>query len=122
MVVECGQHFRRASSEMAVAVTRGFLAHFGLMDHAADAPVPGAPRRFELLRTYVIKTPEFRFTRPCVGFEVFAEGELIATDGPDEIRAPCDDCTILMPARTAIVGREGVYLSRPLAQRSSERH
>jgi hypothetical protein len=52
--------------------------------------------------------------RPCIGFEVFAKGELIATDGADEIRAPCDDCTILMPARAAIVGREAVYLSRPL--------
>ncbi|MGH8335321.1 MAG: succinylglutamate desuccinylase, partial [Gammaproteobacteria bacterium] len=64
--------------------------------------------------TYVVKTPEFRFSRPCVGFEVFAKGDLIASDGPDEIRATCDDCTILMPARVAIVGREGVYLSRPM--------
>ena len=41
--------------------------------------------------------------------------ELIATDGPLEIRAPCDRCTIFMPARVAIVGREGVYLTKPLA-------
>jgi hypothetical protein len=75
---------------------------------------PAVARRFELLQTYVIKTPEFKFVRPCVGFEVFAKGALIATDGVDEIRAPCDDCTILMPARATVVGREGVYLSRPL--------
>ena len=43
------------------------------------------------------------------------DGELIATDGDLEIRAPCDDCTIFMPARKAIVGREGVYLTRPMA-------
>jgi predicted deacylase len=117
MVVECGQHFRKATSDVAIAVTRGFLAHFGLMERDADAAPAGSPRRFELLRTYVIKTPEFKFSRPCVGFEVFAKDELIATDGPDEILAPCNDCTILMPARTAIVGREGVYLSRPLQNR-----
>ena len=29
-------------------------------------------------------------------------------------RALCDDCTICMPARKAIVGREGVYLTRPM--------
>lgn len=116
MVVECGQHFRHASSDMAITVTHAFLAHFGLIEPEADAAPVGPARRFELLQTYVIKTPEFRFSRPCVGFEVFAKGELIATDGPDEIRAPCDDCTILMPARVAIVGREGVYLSRPLAE------
>ena len=45
---------------------------------------------------------------------VWAEGELIATDGSDEIRAPCEDCTVLMPARAAVVGREGVYLTRPV--------
>ena len=72
-------------------------------------------RRFGLLQTWVVRTHEFRFTRPLVGFETFAHGELIATDGLDEIRAPCDDCTVLMPARRAIVGREGVYLAQPLA-------
>lgn len=113
MVVECGQHFRQATSDLATGVARAFLAHFGLIAAEPVAPPP-VPRRFQLLQTCVIKTPEFKFTRPCVGFEVFAKGELIATDGPDEIRAPCDDCTILMPARAAIVGREAVYLSKPL--------
>jgi len=61
----------------------------------------------------VIQTPEYRFTRPVVGFETFAKGELIATDGTTEIRAP-EDCTILMPARQAIVGREGVYIARAI--------
>jgi len=114
MVVECGQHFRQATSDLAIRVVRRFLAHFGLLASDPTSVAPPLQRRFQLLQTCVIKTPEFKFTRPCVGFEVFAKGELIATDGPDEIRAPCDDCTILMPARAAIVGREAVYLSRPL--------
>ena len=62
----------------------------------------------------MITARDFRFVRPLIGFETFAKGELIATDGADEIRAPCDDCTILMPARRPIVGREAVYLARPL--------
>ena len=70
--------------------------------------------RYELLRTHMIQHESFAFTRPAIGFETFAEGELIATDGPLEIRALCDDCTIFMPARQAIVGREGVYLTKPL--------
>ena len=36
-------------------------------------------------------------------------------DGAPEIRAPCADCTVLMPTREPIVGREGVVLARPLA-------
>ena len=114
VVVECGQHFLQTSAEVAVDVTQRFLAHFGLMAHESASTPPHIARRFELIQTVVIKTSEFKFTRPCLGFEVFAKGELIATDGPDEIRAPCDDCTVLMPARASIVGREGVYLSRPL--------
>ena len=57
---------------------------------------------------------DFRFVRPLKGFETFAQGELIATEGGREITAPCDDCTVFMPARVPIVGREGVYLTRPL--------
>ena len=66
------------------------------------------------VRTHVVASPQFRFTRPLIGFERFDEGDLIAIDGDEEIRAPCADCTVLMPTRQPIVGREGVYLSRPL--------
>lgn len=131
LVAECGQHFRRASGETAKRVTLRFLAHFGLVDalvggaggeapaaDAAGAAAPAAappPRRYELLQTRMVRTTAFAFTRPLLGFETFAKGELIATDGDDEIRAPCDDCTVMMPTRRAIVGREGVYLTRPMA-------
>jgi predicted deacylase len=114
LVVECGQHFLQSAADLATAVSLDFLAHFGLIDADPARPAPAPQRRFELLQTRMIQTESFRFVRPLVGFETFAEGELIATDGPDEIRAPCDDCTVLMPARRAIVGREGVYLAKPL--------
>lgn len=115
LVVECGGHFLRTSSELAVATAHAFLAHFGLIEQVAEPQPPAAPQRFELMRTYVVKTPQFRFAKPVVGFEVFAKDELIATDGTEELRAPCDGCTILMPARAPVVGREGVYLTRPMA-------
>ncbi|RZL94570.1 MAG: succinylglutamate desuccinylase [Variovorax sp.] len=114
LVVECGQHFLQATADMATAVTMDFLAHFGLIDRDPATPAPGPQRSFELIETHMIKTESFRFVRPLVGFETFAKGELIAMDGADEIRAPCNDCTVLMPARVAIVGREAVYLTRPL--------
>ena len=114
LVAECGQHFQQASADLAVAVTLDFLAHFGLIEQPAPAPERQPQRRFELLETRLVKTESFRFTRPLVGYEEFSKGELIATDGTDEIRAPCDHCTIFMPTREPIVGREGVYLTRPL--------
>lgn len=113
LVAECGQHFKRSSADLAVQVTLDFLGHFGLIERAPLASA--APRRFELLRTHVVAHADFRFTRPVVGFETFAEGELIAMDGDEPIHAPCDDCTLFMPTREAVVGREGVYLTRPLA-------
>jgi len=113
LVAECGGHFRQATSALAIEVALDFIAHFGLIERAPATPTP--QRRYELLQTWVVKTPAFRFAQPLVGFETFDEGELIAVDGDDEIRAPCADCTILMPTRRAVVGREGVYLSRPLA-------
>ena len=114
LVVECGQHFLRASADLAVDVTLAFLAHYGLIERDPAVPAPGPQRRFELLQTPVIKTEAMRFVRPLVGLETFDKGELIATDGDEEIRSPCDGCTVFMPARAPIVGREAVYLTRPL--------
>ncbi|RMA61327.1 putative deacylase [Acidovorax sp. 100] len=114
LVVECGQHFRQSAADMATAVALDFLAHFGLIAPVADRPTPAEQRRYELLETCMVRTSDFRFTKPVQGFEVFAKGDLIATDGPHEIRALCDDCTILMPTREPIVGREAVYLTRPI--------
>jgi hypothetical protein len=116
LVAECGQHFRQATGELAVEVTLDFLAHFGLVKREPPAPGPAPARRFELLQTWVVQDPDFRFTRPLVGFETFDEGELIATDGGRELRAPCPRCTVLMPTRTPIVGREGVYLARAIVE------
>ncbi|MFD1711183.1 succinylglutamate desuccinylase [Ottowia sp. GY511] len=118
MVVECGQHFLQAAADVATATALDFLAHFGLIDALpVSAEARATPqRRLALLQTCMVHTPEFRFVRPLQGFEIFAEGELIATDGDaGEIRAPCDNCTVMMPARVPIVGREAVYLTRPIA-------
>ena len=114
LVVECGQHFLQSAADVATTAALDFLAHFGLVDAPADRPAPGPQCRYELLATLMVRTPQFRFVRPLVGFEVFAKDELIATDGEDEVRAPCDDCTVFMPTREPIVGREAVYLTRPL--------
>lgn len=114
LVVECGQHFLAASGELAKEVALRFLAHFGVVDAQDGWRPPGPQRRYELITTPVIKTEAMRFARPLVGMETFAKGELVAVDGDEEIRSPCDDCTVFMPARLAIPGRELVYLTRPL--------
>jgi Succinylglutamate desuccinylase / Aspartoacylase family len=99
LVVECGQRF---------------LAHLGLIDAPANS-APAAPAQpFRLLEVHMVKSEDFTFTRPLLGFEVFNKGELIAINAGEEIRSPCDNCTIFMPTRMPIVGREAVYLTEPM--------
>src|SRR5690606_29148474 len=106
LVVECGHHFSRAAAELATDVTLRFLTHLGMI--AADPAMakPPVPQRYRLLETHVVKSEDFHFTRPVVGFETFDKDELIAMNGTEEIRSPCDQCTIFMPTRVPIVGRE----------------
>ncbi|AZS78932.1 MULTISPECIES: succinylglutamate desuccinylase/aspartoacylase domain-containing protein [Achromobacter] len=111
LVVECGQHFARSAAELATDVTLRFLAHTGLIDAPQDAAPPPVPQRYRLLEVHMVKSEDFRFTRPVIGFETFDKGELIAINGAEEIRSPCDACTIFMPTRMPIVGREAVYLT-----------
>jgi hypothetical protein len=55
------------------------------------------------LQTWVIKTADFRLPKPLPGIGTFAEGELIALDGDEEV-----------PTRKPVPEREGLYLARPL--------
>jgi len=74
MVVECGAHFSRATSELAVEVMLDFLALFGLIAPRGLAPEARPQQRFELLQTKIAKTADFRFVRPLIGFAAFARG------------------------------------------------
>lgn len=114
LVVECGQHFAQSAALLATDVTLRFLAHLGLIDAPANS-APAAPAQpFRLLEVHMVKSEDFTFTRPLLGFEVFNKGELIAINAGEEIRSPCDNCTIFMPTRMPIVGREAVYLTEPM--------
>ena len=114
LVVECGQHFAQSAALLATDVTLRFLAHLGLIDAPANS-APAAPAQpFRLLEVHMVKSEDFTFPRPLLGFEVFNKGELIAINAGEEIRSPCDNCTIFMPTRMPIVGREAVYLTEPM--------
>ena len=73
----------------------------------------GPTRDFNVMADRALVRAEV-FARPLVGFETFAKDELIATDGDRRIVSPCDGCTIFMPTREPIVGREAVYLTRAI--------
>ena len=62
----------------------------------------------------VARSLDFRFVREFRGLEVIARaGELIATDGAHEFRAPYDDTVLVMPGTTNLkVGMTTVRLGR----------
>lgn len=115
IVVECGQHFARASGELAKSVVIRFLDFFGMVPQALARrfqPDDGEPLRLEVTDVLIAKTDRFRFARPWIGFEVIGKGDLIAMDGDEEVRAPYGNCTIVMPTRRIVQGRDVVSLAR----------
>lgn len=119
LLVECGQHFARRSGHIAIQTVLRFLRHYDVIDRdfaAAhlDPPHPGTPTVYDVTRVVMVKTDYARFVQPMSGFEEFAAGELIAIDGEEEIRAPYDRCTVVMPKAQLVKGREMFTLARRL--------
>jgi predicted deacylase len=117
LVVECGQHFAHSSGEIAIQTTLRFLDHFGLLDRdvAAAHIRPAAdetPSVYVIACVKVCKNDRARFVRPLQGFEEFAAGEMIGTDGEEDIRAPFERCAVIMPKAQLVPGREMVVLAQ----------
>lgn len=117
VLVECGQHFAAQSGEEAIGTMMRFLDFFDLLPDGMAAAYPaasGQPQRIAIAEVVVAQTDEFRFSQPWIGFEKLAAGSLIAVDGAREIRAPFDDCVLIMPSRRILRGRDVVSFGRPV--------
>jgi predicted deacylase len=117
IVVECGQHFARSSGDIAIQTMLRFLDLCGILDRDVAAthikPVPDQPAAiYEISDVRVCKNGGAGFVRSLEGFEEFAAGDLIGSDGEEEIRAPYDRCAVQMPKAQLVPGREMVTLAR----------
>lgn len=119
LLVECGQHWERAAEHVAWQTTWRFLRHAGILDpdlaSREIAPAAPAPQRLvRVTQAVVARTPEFRFAREFSGMEVVArEGDVIAFDGPQTVRAPYDNCVLVMPVPNNVkTGLTAVRLGR----------
>ena len=83
-----------------------------LREIAADAPPP--QRLVRVTEAVVARTPEFRFAREFCGMEVLPrEGDVIAYDDGETIRAPYDNCVLVMPVPNNVkTGLTAVRLGR----------
>ena len=92
------------------------LRHFGMIAASPLLPVPPpgkGPRIAEVLETVVARTDRFAFAQPWPSGTVLARrNTLVASDGPAEIRTPCEDCLLVMPSLHPVRGQTAVRLAR----------
>jgi predicted deacylase len=119
LLIECGQHWERAAADVAWQTTWRFLRSLGAVDAATaarmiDPAPPPAQRLVRVTDAVVAKSPDFRFAKAFTGLEVVARaGDAIAYDGEEVVRAPYDNCVLVMPVPNNVkVGLTAVRLGR----------
>jgi hypothetical protein len=121
LLVECGQHWERASTDVARETALRFLLATGAVAREWIAPhlpaaKPAVQRTVEVTHAVTIGSDAFRFAAPFKGLEVIAKkGDPIADDGGTPIVAPYDDCVLIMPSRRLGRGQTAVRLGRFIA-------
>ena len=117
LLVECGQHWEHNSERVAWQTLWRFLRTLDVSD-AADAQreiEPAGPQRLIRVTDAVIaNSPAFRFARSFTGLEIVPNrGDVIAWDGDQPVRAPYDNCVLVMPVPNNIkTGLTAVRLGR----------
>jgi predicted deacylase len=120
ILIECGQHWARSSVNVATDTTARFLVECGALaetDLPAQAqPIEPASRQYlvRVTEPVVARSMEFRFAGDFRGLEVVPrEGDPIAFDGDQIIRAPYHQTVLVMPSMKHLkVGTTMVRLGR----------
>jgi predicted deacylase len=118
LLVECGQHWERSAERVAWQTTWRFLRHLDVVDRAVAEreiePAGAAQKLIRVTDAVIANTPAFRFARSFSGLEVIAhQGDVIAWDGDQAVRAPYDNCVLIMPVPNNVkTGLTAVRLGR----------
>ncbi len=117
LLVECGQHWDRASVEVAQQTMLRFLAHLDIIDGDFAAahlrPDGEPPALIEVTGPHTIASPDFRFVTPFHGLEVIEKaGTVIAYDGAEAVTTPYNDCVLIMPSLRLRQGQTAVRFGR----------
>lgn len=116
LLVECGQHWEKASAAMASQVALRFLLNAGTIDRDCAAPhlTPAPPQRVvRVTEAVTIRSNGFHFVEDFRGLELIPRaGTVIGYDGTRPIATPHDDCVLIMPSRRLGRGGTAVRLGR----------
>ena len=118
LLVECGQHWEKSSSELAITSAWRFLSIIGVILAETAAPhlhvlSPTKQHFIDVSGPYTIQTDSFQFVEPFVGLEVIpAAGTIIGHDGDDPVKTPYNNCVLIMPSRRQLRGDSAVRFGR----------
>lgn len=117
LLVECGQHWQKASATVAIECALRFLVLVGAIGkdevERPPAAAPAPPRVIEVTDVVTIKTDRFHFDGEFIGMEVVPKaGTTIAADGGQPVVTPYPDCVLIMPSRRLQKGQTAVRLGR----------
>ncbi len=121
LLVECGQHWEKSSVDVAKETALRFLLTTGAVardwiEVRLPTRAPGPQRTIEVTQAITISTDEFRFSSDYRGLETIPKaGDEIARDGATIVRAPYDNCVLIMPSRRLGKGQTAVRLGRYIA-------
>ena len=103
LLVECGQHWERASEELAWQTVWRFLRALDVVDAAlaesqiGNAAVPDQ-KVVRVTEAVIANGSDFKFAAGLRGLSIIAKrGDLIAHDDGKPVLAPYDDCVLIMP-------------------------
>jgi predicted deacylase len=122
LLIECGQHWERNSARVAWQASWRFLRQAGVADRERaereiERDVP-AQKLIRVTDAVIASSPAFRFAKSFTGLEVVPrQGDVIAWDGEQPVRAPYDNCVLIMPVPNNIkTGLTAVRLGRVVAR------
>ncbi len=120
LLVECGQHWEKASAEVALETTLRFLDRLGVIDSDFAArhlrATPGPQKIIEVTEAVTIGPDGFRFEGTFDGLEVIPRaGTILGYNGDAPVTTPYDDCVLIMPSKRLQPGQTAVRLGRFVA-------
>jgi hypothetical protein len=104
LLIECGQHWERASAEVAIDAVVRFLLLTGIVDAAwagprLRLPLPAVQHLIRVDRPVVALSSDFRFLFPVHGLDVIPKaGTAFAEDGETVFTTDYDNTVLVMPS------------------------
>lgn len=116
LLVECGQHWRKRTADVAFETCLRLLLVLGLIEEEWGGLVPqrcSEPAALDVTEAVVARSDRFSFVAPYASLDVVsAAGTLIAHDAGRPIRTPYDECALILPAHRCGRGHVAVRLAR----------